>query len=76
MFINNFKFRYRRGYCKHNPRKMVATWAEKEMRNLLRMYQNGLPVPKPYALKGHVVVMDFIGKDGWPAPLLKVLYLL
>lgn len=29
-------YRFRHGYCKHNPRKMVKTWAEKEMRNLLR----------------------------------------
>ena len=29
-------YRFRFGYCKHNPRKMVKTWAEKEMRNLLR----------------------------------------
>ncbi|CAI4230152.1 unnamed protein product [Auanema sp. JU1783] len=65
------EFRYRNGYCKHNPRKMVAVWAEKEMRNLLRMHQAGLPVPKPHILKGHVLVMDFIGKDCWPAPLLK-----
>ncbi|CAG14385.1 unnamed protein product, partial [Tetraodon nigroviridis] len=28
--------RFRRGYCKGNPRKMVRTWAEKEMRNLIR----------------------------------------
>ncbi|TKR93297.1 hypothetical protein L596_007780 [Steinernema carpocapsae] len=65
------EFRYRNGYCKHNPRKMVATWAEKEMRNLLRMHQAGMNVPKPHLLKGHVLVMDFIGYDGWPAPLLK-----
>ena len=25
--------RWRKGYCKSNPRKMVGTWAEKEMRN-------------------------------------------
>ncbi|VDI38889.1 RIO kinase 1 [Mytilus galloprovincialis] len=30
------EFRFRHGYCKHNPRKMVQTWAEKEMRNLIR----------------------------------------
>jgi RIO kinase 1 len=65
------EFRYRNGYCRHNPRKMVATWAEKEMRNLLRMYQAGIRVPKPHLLKSHVLVMEFIGKDGWPAPLLK-----
>ena len=29
-------FRFRHGYCKSNPRKMVQTWAEKEMRNLQR----------------------------------------
>jgi serine/threonine-protein kinase RIO1 len=29
-------YRFRNGYCKHNPRKMVKTWAEKEMRNLMR----------------------------------------
>eukprot|EP01031_Cornospumella_fuschlensis_P034158 gene34158-41348_t len=28
------EFRFRSGYCKSNPRKMVKTWAEKEMRNL------------------------------------------
>jgi RIO kinase 1 len=38
------EFRYRRGYSKHNPRKMVATWAEKEMRNLSRMHRAGMPV--------------------------------
>ncbi|KAJ1350137.1 Serine/threonine-protein kinase RIO1 [Parelaphostrongylus tenuis] len=65
------EYRYRTGYCKHNPRKMVAVWAEKEMRNLLRMHEAGLPVPKPLLLKGHVLVMEFIGHDGWPAPLLK-----
>lgn len=65
------EYRYRTGYCKHNPRKMVAVWAEKEMRNLMRMHQAGLPVPKPILLKGHVLVMEFIGREGWPAPLLK-----
>ena len=30
---------------------MVATWAEKEMRNLLRMHQSGIRVPKPHILK-------------------------
>ncbi|KAI4463790.1 serine/threonine-protein kinase rio1 [Holotrichia oblita] len=50
---------------------MVRTWAEKEMRNLVRMHTNGVNVPEPVLLRSHVLVMDFIGKDGWPAPLLK-----
>ncbi|XP_033737507.1 serine/threonine-protein kinase RIO1-like [Pecten maximus] len=65
------EFRFRHGYCKHNPRKMVKTWAEKEMRNLIRIHQSGILCPEPVFLRSHVLVMDFIGTDGWPAPLLK-----
>lgn len=65
------EYRFRHGYCKSNPRKMVRTWAEKEMRNLCRMYKNGLPVPNPILLKSHVLVMTFVGTDGFPAPKLK-----
>ena len=50
---------------------MVKVWAEKEMRNLLRMKQAGLRCPTPYFLKQHVLGMAFIGREGWPAPRLK-----
>lgn len=30
-----------------------------------------MPCPKPYELKAHIVVMEFFGVDGWPAPRLK-----
>ncbi|XP_058130231.1 serine/threonine-protein kinase RIO1 [Anopheles ziemanni] len=65
------EYRFRHGYNKHNPRKMVRTWAEKEMRNLVRMKKCELPVPEPILLRGHVLVMEFIGRDGWPASKLK-----
>lgn len=65
------EFRFRHGYCRHNPRKMVRTWAEKEMRNLLRLNQASIPSPKPILLRSHVLLMDFIGSNGWPAPKLK-----
>lgn len=65
------EFRFRHGYCRSNPRKMVRTWAEKEMRNLVRMYTSGINVPEPVLLRSHVLVMSFIGKDRWPAPKLK-----
>lgn len=51
---------------------MVRTWAEKEMRNLTRMHSVQLPVPEPILLRGHVLVMEFIGHEGWAAPKLKV----
>eukprot|EP00586_Coscinodiscus_wailesii_P019102 CAMPEP_0172515820 /NCGR_PEP_ID=MMETSP1066-20121228/270981_1 /TAXON_ID=671091 /ORGANISM="Coscinodiscus wailesii, Strain CCMP2513" /LENGTH=614 /DNA_ID=CAMNT_0013297009 /DNA_START=8 /DNA_END=1852 /DNA_ORIENTATION=+ len=63
--------RWRRGYCKSNPRKMVKTWAEKEMRNYRRIYNAGIPCPEPRLLKSHVLVMGFLGKGGWPSPRLK-----
>ncbi|XP_020580610.1 serine/threonine-protein kinase rio1-like [Phalaenopsis equestris] len=64
-------YRFRHGYCRHNPRKMVKTWAEKEMRNLMRLRAAGIRCPTPFLLRLHVLVMDFIGKTGWAAPRLK-----
>ena len=60
--------RWRRGYCKSNPRKMVKTWAEKELRNYRRIYAANIKCPRPVLLKGHVLVMEFLGKEGWPSP--------
>lgn len=64
-------WRFRNGYCRHNPRKMVRTWAEKEMRNLARLREAGIFAPEPRMLRAHVLVMDFIGEAGYPAPRLK-----
>lgn len=65
-------FRLRRGYHGTNPRKMVKTWGEKEVRNLTRIHQAGIPCPKPVLLKSHLFLMTFIGSsDGTAAPLLK-----
>merc|ERR1712228_345566 len=50
---------------------MVQTWAEKEMRNLVRLHGAGVPRPKPLLLRSHVLLMEFLGRDGWPAPRLK-----
>ncbi len=62
-------FRFRFGYCKSNPRKMVKMWAEKEMRNLARLRAAGIRAPVPLQLRMHVLVMEFIGERAraWPA---------
>lgn len=66
------EYRFRHGYSKSNPRKMVQLWAEKEMRNLKRLQACGIPCPEPLLLKLQVLVMSFIGdSQGWPAPRLK-----
>ncbi|CAJ1990494.1 RIO1 family [Leishmania donovani] len=64
------EFRFQR-YCKSNPRKMVRTWAEKEARNLIRLQDGGVLAPAVKLLRQHVLIMEFLGEDGWPAPRLK-----
>jgi len=58
------EFRFRHGYCKSNPRKMVALWAEKEIRNLKRLKKEGINCPEPYCHKSNLIMMEFIGKNG------------
>jgi len=66
------EFRFRHGYARHNPRKMVRLWAEKEMRNLKRLVHAGLRAPDPIELRDHVLVMEFLGDShGWASPRLK-----
>ncbi len=66
------EYRFRQGYSKSNNRAMVKVWAEKEMRNLKRIYASGIPCPQPVYLRLHVLVMGFLGdKKGIPAPRLK-----
>ncbi len=54
-------------------RSIVRVWCSKEYRNLLRAYEAGIRVPKPYAFKENILVMEFISGDerGRPAPLIK-----
>ncbi|KAJ5809623.1 uncharacterized protein N7503_001841 [Penicillium pulvis] len=66
------EFRFRQGYSKSNNRAMVKLWAEKEMRNLRRIYSSGIPCPEPIYLRLHVLAMGFIGNSkGVAAPRLK-----
>lgn len=66
------EYRFRQGYNKGNNRAMVKVWAEKEMRNLKRIYAAGIPCPEPVYLRLHVLVMGFVGDSkGLPAPRLK-----
>ena len=64
--------RFRSGYNKSSNRAMVKVWAEKEMRNLRRIYAAEIPSPEPLYLRLHVLAMEFIGDSkGVPAPRLK-----
>ncbi|VDO90975.1 unnamed protein product [Schistosoma curassoni] len=65
-------FKSRDKYVKGDFRMRHGYSNEKEYRNLLRINQSGLiSAPKPLRLKGVVLLMTFVGKDGIPAPKLK-----
>lgn len=51
-----------------NRRKLILAWAAKEYRNLQRLYDVGVRVPKPIAHHQNIVVMEYIGTDEGPAP--------
>lgn len=66
------EFRFRNTKNQSNPRKMVKVWAEKEFRNLKRLYVNGIPCPEPIELRSHVLVMEYLTKgNAQPSPKLK-----
>ncbi len=59
------------GRIPKSTRKLYSTWARKEFSNYARMYRVGVSVPKPIAVYENILVMEFIGENGKPAPLLK-----
>lgn len=66
------EFRFRNTKNQSNPRKMVKVWAEKEFRNLKRLYLAGIPCPEPVELRSHVLVMEYLTKgEGQPSPKLR-----
>lgn len=54
-----------------NPRKMVRVWAEKELRNLRRLEQDGIRAPRVIGGKENILVMEFLGHGEHPSPRLK-----
>ena len=54
-----------------NSRSIIYLWARKEFKNLQSAFQSDIRVPKPIFVKNNVLVMEFIGGEGVPAPLLK-----
>jgi len=52
-------------------RSVIKLWVEKEFKNLNRSTSVGVNVPKPILVKNNVLLMELIGKNGIPSPLLK-----
>jgi len=56
---------------RHDTRSLVFAWALKEYKNLELATKAKVRVPKPYEVKHNVLIMEFIGKNGTPAPTMK-----
>ncbi|RLN11031.1 hypothetical protein BBJ28_00009199 [Nothophytophthora sp. Chile5] len=63
--------RFDLNFQKKDLRRQIKSWTEKEYRNLCRAAKNQIRAPKPVVCKEHVLVMQFLGAEGWPEPTLK-----
>lgn len=54
-----------------DTRSLVNLWALKEFKNLQQAADAGVRVPTPFRVEGNVLLMEFIGRNGNPAPLLR-----
>jgi len=54
-----------------NRRKLIHAWAQKEYANLQDLYAAGVRVPQPLAFINNILVMEYIGDESMPAPMLK-----
>jgi RIO kinase 1 len=52
-------------------RDIIYAWTSKEFKNLEILQQLSIPAPKPYKKINNVLVMDYLGDEQKPAPLLK-----
>jgi RIO kinase 1 len=52
-------------------RKMIFAWATKEFRNLQRLRDAKVRAPEPIKFNQNMLVMEFIGTDGNPSPMLR-----
>lgn len=56
---------------RHNKRDIIFAWTKKEFRNLMRAKSAGIRVPEPIITERNILIMEFMGDNGNPYPLLK-----
>jgi len=53
---------------RRNRRSIVNMWCKREFRNLKTAFKAGIECPEPLFFSENILIMDFIGVDGVPAP--------
>ena len=56
-------------------RDMITVWAQKEFKNLSKMREAGARVPQPIAVHQNCLVMEYVGDETMPAPLIRAVRL-
>lgn len=56
---------------RHNKRDIIFAWTRKEFQNLKRAKSAGVRVPEPVVAEKNILIMEFMGKEKTPYPLLK-----
>lgn len=56
---------------KGDRRRMIFQWASKEFKNLNRARNAGVRVPEAFICKNNVLIMEYLGTEDSPAPLLR-----
>ncbi|HEV8595100.1 MAG TPA: serine protein kinase RIO [Thermoplasmata archaeon] len=78
--VNTATFRSLSEYLEGDPRfkkigrtfrEMISVWAQKEYKNLRRMHDAGVHVPDPIAVHQNCLLMDYLGDDTMPAPVIR-----
>ncbi|WP_455369238.1 serine protein kinase RIO [[Eubacterium] cellulosolvens] len=54
-----------------STKSLIYLWARKEFDNLKDAQESGVNVPKGIVIEKNVLIMEFIGENGQPAPLLR-----
>ncbi len=54
-----------------STKSLIYLWARKEFDNLKDAQESGVSVPKRVAMEKNILIMEFIGENGQPAPLLR-----
>jgi RIO kinase 1 len=57
--------------ARKNTRSLINLWALKEFKNLQLASEVGVRVPAPIKVDGNVLLMEFVGRNGEPASLLR-----
>ena len=52
-------------------RPTIFAWAQKEYKNLVRMEDAGVRVPRPERVLNNILVMEYVGDESRPAPALR-----